>query len=186
MDVTANVDAVDRQVAENFSASSAAQSNRKPELEKWSIAECLDHLIIANASCHPVFDKVINGTYRLLLLQRLHPFKKVFGPMLVKYTGPESLKKLRNPRIFTPSFSNFTQDIVSRFLNEQQKRRNYFIRFRFVDTGNTAIASPVTSFITDPLADALKLLTGHERRHIHQALAFLHHPNFPRYEHRSV
>jgi hypothetical protein len=71
-------------------------------------------------------------------------------------------------------------DIVSRFLNQQKELVNYFLRLQPLQTTRINIASPVTPFIVYSLSDAMKIIAGHEQRHLNQALDVLNHTNFPK------
>src|SRR5215208_7007835 len=119
MDLIEQPELIKEQVRQNFSSLSNGQLNWKPGPAKWSIAQCIDHLLISGSSYFPTFDKLLDGTYKLPLLQRLNPLNKIFGPIMVKSLGPRVTKKLKNPKIFDPSSSAIPTSIVTDFLNLQ-------------------------------------------------------------------
>ena len=179
MGLIEELDGVRQQVEKHFYALNAVQLNWKPEASRWSIAQCLDHLMVTNGTYLPAFDKVLNGTYRLSFFQKLNPFKKAFGPAMVRSLGPQPKKKIKAPALFAPSASELPANTVEQFLEHQEKLKRYFNRLQQLDTENIVIASPVSGFITFSLSDAMKLMVVHEQRHLEQAMAVLHHPNFP-------
>jgi hypothetical protein len=180
MEPLQQIDAVQEQVDEQFSALSSEQLNWKPEPGKWSIAQCLDHIITSNKTYFPAFNKLLRHEYRLSFFQQLNPFKKSLGPMMVRNLGPQVTKKFTTPTVFQPSSSTLPASIVGDFRTHQQELRKYIHQLLQLDTKNLVMASPVTGMITYTLADAIRILTGHEQRHVNQAKQILHHPNFPR------
>jgi hypothetical protein len=171
---------IQQQTVQNFSLLSADQLNWKPYPSKWSIAQCLEHLIVSNSSYFPVFDKILTNEYGLTFVQRLNPFKKLFGRMLIKLLGPRPLRKFHAPRIFKPSSSQIMPGIVEEFSNHQNKIKNYFIKLLESGLTKTTIASPASSVIIYSISDALQIITGHEQRHVNQAINVLNHQNFPK------
>ena len=180
MDLIASLNNTTQQVIQSFSSLSNEQLNWKPDVSKWSIAQGLDHLIVSNSSYFPTFDKLINKTYQLPLLQKLNPFNKVFGPIMVRHLGPQSKQKLKNPKIFTPSTSTLSSAIIEDFSKHQQLLINYFFQLDQLDKDKIVITSPASSFVTYSLHHAMQIITVHEQRHVNQAMNVLNHPNFPK------
>jgi len=180
MDLIVSINNTTQKVSQNFSLLTNEQLNWKPDVSKWSIAQCLDHLIVSNSSYFPTFDKLINKTYQLPLLQKLNPFNKLFGPIMVRYLGPQSKQKLKNPKIFTPSTSTQPSTIIDDFSKHQEILINYFNQLNFLDKDKIVITSPASSFITYSLHHAMQIITVHEQRHINQAKNVLNHPNYPK------
>jgi hypothetical protein len=174
------LESINMQVRENFSSLSDGQLNWKSEPAKWSIGQCLDHLIISNKTYFPSFEKLIYHRYKLSFLQKLNPFKKMLGPMMIRSLGPQQKKNFKSPTIFEPSASQISFTIVDDFLRHQEELKTYFRKLLQLDTKNLVLASPVSGLITYTLADCMQLIPAHEQRHTDQANKVLHHPNFPR------
>src|SRR6188474_3695498 len=119
------ITAVQGQVEQQFSSLTHQQLNCKTEPGKWSIAQCLQHLILANSNYFSTFDKVLEGNYKLSLFQRLNPFKRLVGSYMVKQLGPRIKKKMKAPAIFQPSYSELPADIVLNFSEMQNKLKEY-------------------------------------------------------------
>jgi hypothetical protein len=180
MNPTEQIESINQQVHEKFSLLSSVQLNWRSEPDRWSIGQCLDHLIVSNKSYYPSFEKLIYHRYKLSFFQKLNPFKKIFGPIMIKSLGPQPKKKYKAPKIFTPSASSISSTIVRDFLNHQEELKMYFRKLLQLDTKNLVLASPVTGLITYTLADSMQLIVVHEQRHINQAGNVLNHPNFPK------
>ena len=179
MDFFQQINAVNKQVEHHFLNLSPGQLNWKPAPEKWSIAQCIDHLIVLNSTYFPIFDQLLQGQYKLGFWQTLNPLKKTFGRMMIKSLGPESAKKFITPRIFEPSSSHVRDTVVMDFIFHQDILKKYFSQLQQLDTTNTVIASPASPLITYSVSDAMQIITGHEQRHINQAIQILNHFNFP-------
>jgi len=179
MDLIASLNNTTQQVTQNFSALSNAQMNWKPDVSKWSIAQCIDHLIVSNSTYFPTFDKLINKAYQLPLIQKLNPFNKVFGPIMVKHLGPQSKQKLKSPKIFTPSTSTLSSTIIEDFSKHQEVLINYFHQLNHLDKDTIVITSPVNSFVSYSLHYAMQIIAVHEQRHFNQAMNVLSHPTYP-------
>ena len=100
--------------------------------------------------------------------------------MMVKTLGPQPVRKFHSPRIFEPSSSQINPGIVEEFSNHQNKLKNYFTKLLQPALAKITIASPVSTILTYPLSDALKIIAVHEQRHLNQAITVLNHQNFPK------
>ena len=69
--------------------------------------------------------------------------------------------------------------MVSNFVQHQAILGNYVERLNRLDIKKEVITSPVSGMISYSLEDAIRIISGHEQRHLNQALDILHHPNFP-------
>lgn len=180
MELIQQLDDIQDQVNRNFSSLSGEQLNWKPGPDNWSIGQCLDHLIVSNKTYFPSFEKFLRNEYRLPLFQRLNPFKKALGSMMIKTLGPNAVKKFHTPPIFEPSQSSITPTIFNDFSDHQRILKKYMEQLLQLNTKQLFMTSPVTPMISYSLDDALRILTGHEQRHVNQAINVLHHPNFPK------
>ena len=180
MELTDQLDSISNQVNQNFSSLNADQLNWKPSSEKWSIAQCLDHLFVANSKFIPLFDEILQNGYHPTWWQRFSPFSGFFGNSMVKSLGPIPKRKYKTPEIFRPSSSNIHGEILDKFQKQQQDLKTKFSSLLTIEPDKMIIRSPVTKFITYSVQHALELIAGHEQRHVNQALAVLHHPNFPK------
>lgn len=55
---------VGRQVRDELCPLSREQLNWKPDAKSWSVAECLDHLVVTNAAYFEVFEELKNHRLR--------------------------------------------------------------------------------------------------------------------------
>ena len=180
MDVIDRLNAVEQQSVKDFGSLTETQLNWKPATDKWSIAQCLDHLIQTNKTYFVTFDQILSGGHRVSFFQKINPFKKAIGAMMIKTLGPQPAKKFTAPKIFEPSSRTIAPSIVTDFSSHQEIVKSYFARMAVIDPSKIFIASPVSPVFVYSLADAMQIITGHEERHLNQAITILQHPNFPK------
>lgn len=176
----ADITAVTNEVKVYFGHLSTAQLNWKPATDRWSIAQCLDHLIVSNKTYHPQLNSIIDGAYTKSFYQRVKPISNFFGAWLVKEAGPIVGKPIKNPVAFSPSQSDLPATIITDFEKYQLEFMNLLRQLEKIDLDNTVISSPAAGFITYNLSHLLAILAGHEQRHLTQAKNVINHPHFPR------
>ena len=158
---------------------SDAQLNWKPSADKWSIAQCLEHLTAASSGFNPYFvDAVARGRQRFAATSP-PPYHPTFmGRWLIKHVEPESPRKLRAPKIFKPSASN-VQNALDKFLAQQKTFLKFVADTSGIDYNRTRLRSPVTPLVRYSLADAYVITVSHEQRHLQQARRVRETPGFP-------
>ena len=157
------------EVRATYGELTAQELNWKPDANAWSIAQCLDHLLTANATYFPTFEAVVHGRKTTTFWERLPGLPSLWGKMLVKSVAPESARKLKAPQIFQPASSDISTDIVPRFGEQQDRLLHYLQATGGMDLDGIIITSPVAKFITYSLRDTFRILFLHERRHLNQA-----------------
>ncbi len=168
-------------VRKNLCSLNNEQLNWKPSADKWSIAQCIHHLIVNNTKYFKTFDAIINNNYSQTFWQRTSPFTKWLGKKLLQFTAAEPHKKAKAPRMFSPSSSNIADDIIQKFLEQQDVLLGYFNKLEpFAAANKIIVSSPLSGIVTFDLKTLLTAFGQHEIRHINQADAVLHHPQFPK------
>lgn len=172
-------DKVTEQVKSLFGNLSATQLNWKLSAEKWSIAQCLDHLMVSNSTYYPTLTTVISGQHKNSFYQGIGFISRFFGNYLIKETGPVVGKPMKNPPAFAPSQSQIASTIIADFEKHQHDFSALIQQLSKTDLDKTVVSSPALGIITYSLTDLLTILAGHEQRHFNQAKNVLNHPSFP-------
>lgn len=176
------LDHISDYVEQNITPLNEEQLNWKLTPSKWSIAQCLDHIIITNTKYFGVFDSLLNGGYHPTLWQRISPLSNWWGRQLLKWTDSIPHKKITTPSVLAPSENLADTDIVPLFLHNQEQLIKYLEQLNSVSKQTEIIiSSPVSSVITLRLRTAMRAIVQHQQRHINQANNILHHSQFPRY-----
>ena len=164
-------------VRSTFDSINAVQLNWKPGTNEWSIAQCLDHLMLMNEKYVQQLTDVIDN-YEPSFWEKYSPLTGFTGKQLIESLGPDVRKKYRTPKAFTPSKAYMDNDVIERFLKHQDTLLNLFTRLAETD-GRRVITSPVAPLITIYSSDAMQIIVEHEKRHINQALRVKALAGFP-------
>jgi hypothetical protein len=167
-------------VQQSLGGLSESQLNWKPAPEKWSVGECIDHLITTNKAYFPALDRIAAGEHKNSLWQKISPLSGLWGSMLLKMVSPEYPKKAKTPAVFKPASSSVSKNIIDDFVKCNEQFTAYLQKFDGIDLKKTVIASPVNSFITYSLNDTIKIITYHEVRHLDQAERVTQMDGFPK------
>ena len=163
-----------------FSNISLEQLNWKPSPKSWSIAQCLDHLIISHNSYFPDLKKITEGTYKMNFWEKHSPFSRAWGRILKDQLQEQVRRKMRAPKIIQPSASKMSIELLERYYNSLDVFLEYISNCRNVDIDKIIINSPTISIVTYSLRDAFQFLIHHEHRHINQAIRVKSDEYFPK------
>lgn len=166
--------------AENsFARLSNQQLNWKPAAERWSVAQCFEHLLTTNNAYFPTFDALERGEKKTRMVERLPVFPAIWGTLLRRSLDPKSTRKLKAPSKVNPTSSNLGSSVISDFIDQQQKIVRYMTSFRNMELTRIIVTSPFLSLLTFSLMDALRIIVVHEQRHLIQAANVVAEEGFP-------
>src|SRR5215218_5152245 len=103
-----------------FGRLTPAQLNWKPSAERWSVAQCFDHLLTTNKSYFPVIDEAVRGR-KQTIWQRLPLLPRLMGSLLIKFVDPASARKIKAPKKFQPAQSDISGSVINDFIDQQGK-----------------------------------------------------------------
>jgi hypothetical protein len=159
---------------------SNAQLNWKPAREKWSIAQCLDHLAITSHGFDGYFSEaVLRGRKKWPVSTGPAYSPSFMGGWLIKLVHPETGRNLTAPKLFRPAESSTIDAPLEKFLQQQERFLDFVRKTNGVDYNNTRIRSPVTPLMRYSLADAFVVTVVHGRRHLAQARRVRETSGFP-------
>jgi hypothetical protein len=165
---------------ELFSGLSNAQLNWKPAPEKWSIAQCLDHLTVTSREFEGYFsDALVRGRKKWPVSTGPTYRPSFLGGWLIKLVHPETGRNLTAPKIFRPAESSNIGKPLEAFLKQQERFIEFVRETNGVDYNRTRLRSPVTPLMRYSLADAFVVTVVHGRRHLAQARRVRETSGFP-------
>jgi uncharacterized damage-inducible protein DinB len=166
-------------VQQTFFILTPAQLNWKPSPTQWSIAKCLEHLLISDRSYFEVLEKIAMQDYQMSLLEKYSPLTSFWGKTLKDQLQEKVKRKMTAPSKLKPSQSNKSADFVQVYLNNLDLFLDHIWNCRTVDLDKTIITSPTLKMVTYSLRDAFQFLIEHEHRHINQGIRLIAHESFP-------
>ena len=162
-----------------FGTLSYEQLNWKPSAERWSVAQCFDHLVASGASFLPIIDSVIMGRKPKRVLERLPLLPSAFGRLLIKSLEPSSKRKFKAPKRIEPTNSTIESSILQTFVEQQAELVSKMKASVNLALDKIVITSPVSTVITYSLMDAYRIIVVHEERHFQQAQRVTGESAFP-------
>lgn len=145
------------------------QLNLRPEPERWSIAECLVHLILFSEAFLPVIEAACERARGNSLLGQ-GPFKvDLIGRVLKLTLEPPARIRLETTDPFKPIVVEPLDDILPRFLARQANLCFAIEQADGLDLNRIKVTSPVSSRIRYNLFSCFVLIAAHQRRHLWQA-----------------
>ena len=165
---------------EQFGAFSQQQLNWKPDPNRWSVAQCFDHLIVSNSAYFPVVESIVNGQQKTSVLHRLPILPKLWAKLLIKSLDPKTTRKLKATAAFQPSSSGLPSSIIDDFVAHQKKLVESMEATSDLNPDRIIISSPVAKVVTYSLMDGFRILVVHEQRHFQQAQRVTEETAFPR------
>ena len=172
-------DAIANDAQKVFGGLTKEQLNWKPGAERWSVAQCFDHLITTNSGYLPIVDSILNGRKQSSVWQKLPFLSSLWGKMLIKSLDPSQTRKMKAPKRFEPAQSDVSGSIINDFAAQQQKIIEKMKATSNLDLEKIVITSPAASFVTYSLMDAYRIIVVHERRHFQQAQRVTEESGFP-------
>lgn len=155
------------------------QLNWQPSPEQWSIAQCLDHLVVSESHFKNYYAGALaKGRQKYPTGAPVKYKPTLVGGFLIKQLVPEATRKVSAPKVFRPSTSSI-DDPLKLFL-EQQKEFSSFVRqAEGIDYNKVRLRSPVTPLMRYSIADAFVVNVVHAWRHLQQARRVRETEGFP-------
>ena len=160
-------------VKNNFLALSADDLNWKSHPDKWSIAECLEHLNIYSRHYLTAIEAVIQANADVSKSDAA--FKSgwlgnYFAESMKLQTDGSIKSKMQTPKGFNPANSALnTPEVLQNFLTFQEKTLALLTAAEHVNLGKLRIVTSVSRFVTMKLGDTFRFVIYHNTRHIVQA-----------------
>ena len=162
------------------SSLSEAQLNWKPAPDKWSIAQCLEHLAVTSSKFGPYFTAALARARKKWPVTSSPSYRPtLIGGWLIKQVVPETGRNLPAPKVFRPSESSNIQASLESFLEQQERFIKFVRETDGVDYNKTRLRSPVTPLMRYSLADAFVVTVVHGQRHLAQARRVREMAGFP-------
>lgn len=179
-DVLFRLEQVSRDVHDVFFNLNEEQIMWKEAEMKWSIGQCLEHLIRTDTAYFSQVQSVLAGRYNRPRLSYIPFLGKIWGRLALKAVDSKVRTPLSSPDMFYPNEefnpSHIVHDYEVHVANLTQLIRDtdHFNHKRIF------FKSPMFKGIVYPLSDTLKLMANHHERHLNQAMNVYNALHFPK------
>jgi hypothetical protein len=156
------------------------QLNWKPLQGGWSIAQCLEQMVIADSAYFPDLKKITEGNFKMDLWEKYSPFTRLCGRLMKNRLQEKVKKKMITPKKIQPQRSDKNFSSIEDYCKNLDKFLGLISNCKNVDIDKTIITSPTIRIVTYSLRDAFTFLIQHEHRHLNQAIRVKANEGFPR------
>jgi hypothetical protein len=112
--------------------------------DRWSIAQCLDHLAVTSREFNPYFTAAIKRGREKWPITSAIPYRPTrMGGWLIRQVVPETTRKVPAPKVFRPSQSPAIEDALEKFLTQQTEFLRFVREAEAVNYNRTRLRSPV-------------------------------------------
>ena len=146
-----------------------SQWNTRTDPNRWSPAECVDHLNITSAAYLPILDEAIRRARSINAAAPTRYRRDFVGWMLWKTMGPPVRQRVKTTAAFLPSADVPPAQLIAEFRRLQEEQKN---RVRLCDglpLQKTRVQSPFSERVKYNLFSCLTILPAHQHRHLWQA-----------------
>lgn len=163
------IDQITLAFKKNFEALSEEELNWKPNVQTWSIARNIEHLIIINESYFLTLEALRKGTYKTPLIGKLGFLTKLMGQTMLKAVQPDRREKTKTFSMWEPTQGEEITGILNKFKEHQEDLKRQIKWSKEQLKKGAVLASPANKYIIYPLHTAFKIIITHEKRHFEQA-----------------
>ena len=143
----------------------------RPAPDAWSVAECFDHLAVANRVYIEAMREPAERACAAGRLRRAPALPGFLGRMFVNSLEPPPKARTRRkaPGKIRPRESPGLRDAFDAFIASQEPVRAFLRDYATIDLVGVRFRNPFIGLIHFSLATGLHVITAHERRHLWQA-----------------
>ena len=146
-----------------------SEFNKRPTDNGWSVAECIDHLIVTGDDYCNIFEK---GLEKLKEKNLKYSGEMKFSWIGTKFIGnvePPVKKKFKSPGKWTPDSNINKAKATQAYLQLQDRWMDLVDRSAPWDLTKIKLPSPAVSWIKFSAFVILEVNAAHQRRHLEQA-----------------
>jgi hypothetical protein len=178
-EIRSALEGVAQGAAESFGGLDARQRNLRPDATRWSVAQCLEHLLTANRLMLRAADDALNDGARRSLWQRLPVWPALMGRLLIRSQAPQATRKFIAPAAAQPAVIDIPADITQRFVEQHRAAVDLMQTLDEAVAARTVMTSPFVRAITYSVLDGCRVIVAHDHRHLEQARRVTQALGFP-------
>jgi len=175
--LAADLDANDQAARKLVAGLTEEQLNWQPAPGCWSVGQCLEHLCITNEAYLPAISEATKDKPDSPI-DKITPgwFARWFIRSFIE-PSPQT-KRAPAPAKIRPA-AHVSLSVLDRFLAGNESCRELLLRARAKNVNRIRFWNPFIRGIRFTVGTGLRIVVGHERRHLLQAERVLNSPSFP-------
>lgn len=143
-------------------------ASRRPAPDRWSIAECFDHLAKTNTA-YLIGMEQAAAQARARGRYRTGPATPgLIGGWFARSQEPPVKQRMKSPRMIVPQPQASLGMALPSFLASHEKVRAFVTTHADLDLAHVRFRNPFVWGVRFSLASALHIIAAHERRHLQQ------------------
>jgi hypothetical protein len=168
-DVEAELRIVAADTLTTFGTLTTEHLNWRPDQKRWSVAQCLEHLVTTNELMMEAAERALDRRTPRTVWQRVPGVPRLLGPMLIRSQAPTSTRRFVAPAQVQPSASQIDAAVVARFIAQHDAAVERLQALDERTASRTIMVSPFLRYITYSVLDGWRLILAHDHRHLEQA-----------------
>jgi hypothetical protein len=153
-----------------ISAENEELLHKKPEANRWSALEVIEHLNRTHKLYLQRLEEVISKSEKTD--EPMDEYGYSFGvKYVIEVLKPKNGKrrmKMKTFSVFQPSDNLEANEVMDMFFKDRTELQNLIEETRFIDHSKLKINSPLRPILKFKLGEAYEFLLAHEKRHILQ------------------
>jgi hypothetical protein len=158
---------------------SEAQLQWRPDERSWSIAQCLDHLAVANRAYLGPMREALTESQRRGSRRRGPIQPGWFSRWFIQTLEPPPRRKLPAPSKIVPALGKNGAQVKRDFFAAQSEALELLQEAAAVDLNRARFANPFVPLLRFTVGTGFLVIVAHERRHLWQAERIRQRPGFP-------
>ena len=146
---------------------------RQPGENKWSAAQCIEHLNSYGHYYLPAIENAIKNAQQnnWTAMEKFSPGRlgDYFTRLMMPETEGRKMKKMSAPKNHSPMVDLDSDKVVREFIDQQEKMLALLEQAREIDIQKAKVPISIAKFIRLRLGDVFRFLIAHNYRHIVQA-----------------
>lgn len=155
------------------------QINWHPSPERWSIAQCLSHLVLSGKQYAPGMAAAVEEARRRAEAGMPAYRSGFIADWVVRSMEPPPRLRVKTFRTLEPSPRVGAAAVTAEFMGTLDALADTIARVQGVDPKGGRMRSPFLGVLRLTLDQAIRLQLGHARRHLWQAWQVRKSPRFP-------
>ncbi len=151
-----------------FNEASVDELNKKSAENRWSAAECMEHLILAAQSYLSNVPKIPKRA-SVEIDEEIKIKAGLFAKTFIHFTGPKVKVKLKSPKRMLNTKSNYGKDILDDFLALQDEFLTALQCVEPSELKTIKVPWPTLELKKLRLGEVIMITIAHELRHLNQA-----------------